>query len=255
MLRQIGTIAFYTLLEALRNRLVWLLAAVALIGIGLSGFLNDLAVTESRQIQAALIAALSRLCAVFILATFVVTSMVREMNDKGLELILALPLPRASYLFGKLCGFGAIAVFPALLFGALMLLFAPPLQAGLWTVSLLCELWIVAGFSLLCVFTFKQIMTALSATMAFYIGARSITAFQLLGQGSVNEQSTSQSVIKWVFELIGAILPRLDEFTRTEWLVYHSGALASLPPILLQSAIFMMLIAGAALFDLYRKNI
>ena len=255
MFRQIRTIAFYTFIEALRNRLIWLIVAVALIAIGLSGFLNELAITESRQIQIALIAAFSRFAAVFLIATFVVTSMVRESNDKGLELILALPLPRAGYLLGKLLGFGALALVPTLLFGLLAWIFSPLVQVALWTVSLLCELWIVAGFSLLCVLTFKQIMTALSATMAFYIGARSITAFQMIGQGSVNEQSTSQSVIGMVFGVVGAVLPRLDEFTRTEWLVYHSGALASLPPILLQSAIFMTLIAGAALFDLYRKNI
>ncbi|MGZ5790356.1 MAG: ABC transporter permease, partial [Burkholderiaceae bacterium] len=184
MLRQIRTIAFYTLLEALRNRLMWLIVVIALIGIGISGFLNALAITESRQIQLALLAAFLRFSAVFLIATFVVTSMVREFNDKGLELVLALPLPRVGYLFGKLTGFALLAFVPTVLFGLLTLLFTPPLQSTLWMISLLCELWIVAAFSLLCVLTFNQIMTALSAVMAFYLLARSITALQLMGNSS-----------------------------------------------------------------------
>lgn len=255
MFRQVRTIAFYTLIEALRNRLIWLVVAVALIGIGLSGFLNELAITESRQIQVALIAAFSRFAAVFLLATFVVTSMVREFNDKGLELILALPLPRAGYLLGKLMGFGALALFPALLFGGLTLIFAPVAQSGLWTVSLLCELWLIAAFSLLCVLTFNQVMTALSAVMAFYLAARSVAAFQLIGQGSTGAHALSQGVINFVIKVTAVILPRFDEFTRTDWLVYHTGSWASLPGILAQSAIFLALVTGAALFDLYRKNI
>lgn len=115
------TIARYTLLEALRNRLLWLLLTMALGAVGISGFLNELALTESRELQAALLGAVLRLAAVFLIATFVVTSMVREANDKGLELLMALPLPRAVYLLGKLAGFAALAVLPALLFGALAL--------------------------------------------------------------------------------------------------------------------------------------
>lgn len=255
MPRQIATIAYYTLLEALRNRLLWLIAVVALIGVGLSGFLNELALTESLQIQAALVASFARFSAVFLLATFVVTSMVREFSDKGLELILALPLPRAAYLFGKLLGFGAIAVCPAVLFGALMLLFSPVSQVTLWTTSLLCELWLVAAFSLLCVLTFNQVMTALSAVMAFYVAARSIAAFQLIGHAPLSATTASHHVINLVLDMTSAVLPRLDEFTRTDWLLYHTGTWSNLPSIFGQSIIFLALIAGAALFDLYRKNI
>lgn len=255
MRRQIRTIAFYTLLEALRNRLTWLIVAVALIGIGISGFLNELAMTESRQIQVALLAAFLRFSAVFLLATFVVTSMVRELNDKGLELLLALSLPRAAYLFGKLAGFAALALVPALLFGSLTAFFTPPTQAVLWTISLICELWIVAAFSMLCVLTFNQVMAGLSAVIGFYLLARSIAAMQLIGNDPLNEHTLSQQVIGFVINGLSAVLPHLDEFTRTEWLVYQTGQWTTLPALLTQSAICIALLGCAALFDLYRKNI
>ena len=77
MLRQASTIAYYTLLEALRNRLMWLLGLVLVIGIGLSGFLSDLAVTEQKETQVALLAAFLRFAAAFLMVIFVVTSLVR----------------------------------------------------------------------------------------------------------------------------------------------------------------------------------
>ena len=255
MPRQISTIAFYTLLEALRNRLTWLIVAVALIGIGISGFLSELALTESRQIQVAFLAAFLRFSAVFLLATFVVTSMARESNDKGLELLLALPLPRAAYLFGKLAGFAALALLPALLFGSLTAFFTPPVQTLLWTVSLLCELWIVAAFSMLCVLTFNQVMAALSSVMGFYLLARSIAAMQLIGNDPLGAQTNSQQVIALVVNGLSALLPHLDQFTRTDWLVYQTGNWAVLPVLLAQSVICIVLLSGAALFDLYRKNV
>jgi len=254
-IRQVRSIAWYTLLEAVRNRLVWLIVAVALIAVGLAGFADSLAITESRQVQAALVGAVARGAAVFIMATFVVTSMAREFNDKALDLLLALSLPRVAYLFGKLFGYGAIALLPALLFGLLTLGFAPPLQAALWTVSLVCELWIVAGFGLLCILTFKNVMAALSAAMAFYIGARSAGALLLLAQGQAGDATASRHVMNTVFETLAAVLPRLDAFTRTEWLVYNSGSLGSLSTIVIQTVVCMALLGGAALFDLYRKNI
>jgi ABC-type transport system involved in multi-copper enzyme maturation permease subunit len=245
-------IARYTLLEALRNRLIWLLLLVVLAAIGVSGFLNELALTESRQMQAALLAALLRLAAVFLIATFVVTSMVREANDKGLELLLALPLQRSVYLFGKLGGFAALALLPALLFGALLLFFAPFAQAALWAASLLCELWIVAAFCLLCALSLTQVMPALAAGFGFYLLARSAGTLQLLG---ADPHTASQQAIKAGLDVLVALLPGLDAYTRTEWLIYHTGSAQALFDILAQTAVSVALIAAAALFDLYRKNI
>lgn len=249
------TIARYTLLEALRNRLLWLLLLAAAGAVALSGFLNELALTESRQLQAALLAAVLRLAAVFLVATFVVTSMAREASDKGLELLLALPMPRAVYLFGKLAGFGALALLPALLFGALGLFFAPPAQAALWAGSLLCELWIVAAFSVLCMLTLNQVAPALAAVGAFYVLARAVATLQLLGQGAAGAQSTGQQILNAGIDGLALLLPHLDRFTRSDWLVYHSGGAAELAAVAAQTAIYVALLGAAALFDLHRKPV
>lgn len=252
MLAATATIARYTLLEGLRNRLLWLLLAVALAAVGLAGFLDALALTESRQLQAALLGAVLRLAAVFLIATFVVTSMVREAADKGLELLMALPLPRAVYLFGKLAGFGALAMLPALLFGALALLLAPPAQAALWAASLLCECWIVAAFSLVCMLTLSQVLPALAAACGFYVLARAIGTLQLLGHGAAAHDAGQRALGAGV-DALALLLPHLDRFTRADWLVYHDGGAAELVNIGAQTAIYVALLAAVGLFDLYRK--
>ncbi|MET0265047.1 MAG: ABC transporter permease subunit [Duganella sp.] len=249
------TIARYTLLEALRNRLLWLLIVAALGAVGLAGFLHELALTESRQLQAALLGAVLRLAAVFLVATFVITSMVREASDKGLELLLALPMPRAVYLAGKLLGFGALALLPALLFGALALLLAPPEQAALWAFSLLCECWIVAAFSLLCMLTLQQVLPAMAAALAFYVMARSIGVLQLLGHGGGGQADWGQQLLAGGVDMLALLLPHLDQFTRSDWLVYHGGNSADLLAISVQTALYVTLMAAAGLFDLYRKQL
>jgi hypothetical protein len=98
-------------------------------------------------------------------------------------------------------------------------------------------------------------MTALSAVMGFYLLARSIAALQLIGQSGVASDSLSQKVVGGVINAIALILPRLDQFTRTEWLAYSVGSWATLAPLLVQTALYTALLTSAGLFDLYRKNL
>ncbi|NHZ39612.1 ABC transporter permease [Massilia aquatica] len=245
MLGFIRTIATYTLLEALRNRLAWVLGALAIGAVALGGFLGQLALTESAALQAALLAALLRVCCVLLVAGFVATSVVREAGDKGQELLLALALPRAAYVLGKLAGFGLVALLPALLFGVLALTLAPAAWCAAWALSLWCELWIVAAFALLCVLTFGQVLAALAATLAFYVLARAIASLQAMAQDAA-------ALVRTAIDALSAMLPHLDQFTRSEWLVYGGAQVA---PLLAQTAIYVALLGAAALFDFYRKDL
>lgn len=249
-------IARYTLLEALRNRLLWLVAVFLIVAFGLSEFIGDVAITETAQIESGLFGALLRLFAVFIVSLFIVSSMVRELNDKGVELVLSLPVARASYFFGKLAGFSALAALIAVLCTLCVTVYTPAGQAALWGLSLLCELLIVTAFSIVCLFTFNQITLALSAVAGFYVLSRTIGAIQLIGQGHlVGGDSLSQRAIDALLAGIAFLLPSLDRFTSSEWLIYHTGGWQDLGPVLGQTVIYVALLVAVALFDLYRKNL
>jgi len=249
------TIAKYTFLEAIKNRLF----VLCLIGIvcvfALGQFAGELAITETRQVQGGLVAFAMRLAAVFVISLFVITSVVREFNDKTVNMIISLPLSRYVYYFGKLAGFFLLALVFSILLSLPLLLYAEFTQVALWVTSLIFELFIIISFCLLCLFTFGNITTAFSAVVVFYLLARSISTIQLLSRSPILESTAwSQQFMNKAIDLIAYVLPDLAGFTRTEWLVYGSGNAGDLPVIFVQSVIYITLLSGAALFDLYRKN-
>ena len=249
----VAAIARATLLEAIRNRLLWLTAIVAALALGLTQFLNQVAITETRQIQIALMAAPLRVAAVFILAVFVITSMVRESSDKVTELLLSLPVPRVSYFLGKFTGFASVAVIIALLCALPLIPFAKAVGLAAWTTSLVCELLIVTAMSLFCVLSLAQVVSAFAAVSGFYLLSRSMAAMQVIASAPLYEQTLTDRIVSAVVEFIALLLPSLDRMTQTTWLLEGVTGNA-IVAILGQTVIYLTLICSAAAFDLYRKN-
>lgn len=248
------TIAKFTLIENVKNHL-FALVLLGVVGLfGFTQFIAALAVTETSQIQSAITGTMLRLFSVFIICIFVITSTIREFNDKGLELIISLPVDRYVYLAGKMFGFSLLSVFIAIIM-ALPLAFTTHISAlVLWCFSLICELWILTVLSLLCVITFRNITSALASVMAFYLLARIISTIQLMAGSSILETTgISHKIMNLIIDTIAIILPKLDQFSQTEWLVYGGGDGAYMP-IIVQTIIYVALLFSAACFDLYRKN-
>src|SRR5258706_16331112 len=109
-------IARFALLEAWRSGLPWLALGCIVASVGFAAFLAHVALTETRELQAAAAAAMLRIGAAFLIGTYVVTSVAREANDRGLELALAFPISRSAYYAGKLAGFGSAAALLAAAF-------------------------------------------------------------------------------------------------------------------------------------------
>jgi Cu-processing system permease protein len=256
MLQHILPIARYTLLEGLRNRLLWLALILVAAGLAFTQFLQQVSITESNQIQAALFAALLRVGAVFMLASFVVTSMVREFNDKVMELVLSRPLRRSSYFFGKLAGYALVAVALAAICGLALVLFVPPARAAILALSLGCELLIVTALALFCVLSLTQVISAFAAVAGFYLLARSISALQIMAANPLSEDlvGTGQKIVNFSVDTIAFLLPALDRMTQTSWLIYGAPTSAEILQVLVQTAVYTLLLCGAALFDLQRKN-
>jgi len=251
----ISTLAGTTLLEAVRNRLFWLAAIVVGVALALAQFLNQVSITESLEIQVALLAALLRVAAVFIVATFIITSMVREANDKVTELMLSQPAPRSSYFLGKFSGYAMVAVILAAAFALPLAVITPTTGLLAWSVSLVGELLIVTSVSLFCVVSLTQVLSAFAATAGFYLLSRSMAAMQVIAGASLTSEHTfSDTVINWIVKAIALLLPSLDRMTRTDWLVNAAPGLDETAGLAAQSAIYVALIASAALFDLHRRN-
>jgi len=248
-------IARITLLEAVRSRLAWLIGAVLLGSLAIAGFLQQVAVIEAHEIQAAIIAALLRACAVFFVVLFMVTSVVRDANDKFFELVLSQAMPRANYLFGKFLGVAAAAAAIAVAFSLPVALFVPLARVPAWTLSLFGELLIMVAVSLFCVLTFTNVVTALSAAAGFYLLARSIDALQIIAATSSETVALAPRLADWFMQGLALLMPRLDQMTQTGWLIDAVPDAGALVRVLAQTVIYVVLILAAALFDLYRQEL
>jgi len=278
VLSKVLTIARFTLLEALRTRLPWIVVIIfALLSLG-SVFVQHLAVTESDRVQIGFLAASARMAAMFVLSLHLAGSMVREFSDKVVDLLLSLALPRAGYYLGKLLGFSGIAVAIAAL--ATLTIFAVALlgmvgakffthsssttlsalasspDLVLWGLSLAMELMLIAALTLFCVITFAHIMPAISFVVAFYMLARSISAVRLLSTSQLLAPNdwNNRAMVRLV-ETLAWLLPDLDRFASTAWLLEQNGSLTALGLNGVQALIYGSLLLGAGLFDLYRKNL
>ena len=94
MNQRITTFARYTLLEARRTRLPELAVAAIVLFVAASFFVQQIAITESTRVQAGIYASGMRLASVFIAGLYVLASIIREFNDKGLDVALALDVPQ-----------------------------------------------------------------------------------------------------------------------------------------------------------------
>jgi ABC-type transport system involved in multi-copper enzyme maturation permease subunit len=255
MKNRIVTIARFGLLEAVRTRLPLIAAVVVLALFAASYFVREIAIAESTRFQTAFYAATIRYATVFVTTLFVIASVSREFQDKGLEMVLALDLPRAQYVLGRLFGFIAIGGALALLAGIPLLHLAGWEPASQWTVSLAVELAVIAALGIFCVVTFNQLLPAASFVIAFYLLARAIAAIRLISSNPVGgADSLSQQVMAWLIEAIALVVPGLDRWTRTTWLVDEPASWAAIAAIVGQGMIFVVVLGAAAMFDLDRKN-
>lgn len=255
MKNPIITIAGYTFQEALRNRLFALTLVGLVCLLGITEFIGELAITETVQIQALLIGSGMRLFAVCTVSLFVITSTVREFNDKGFELILSLPIPRYSYFFGKFSGFFLLALVIAAASAGLLLVYSEPSAVFIWFVSLAAELAVLIALSLLLLLTFSNITVSFILVLAFYFLARSMYAIQLISASPILEsRSFSQEFMNSLVDAIAFVLPDLHLYTRSDWIVY-GVSWPELGAIGVQTVIYVTLLAAAGLFDLYRKDL
>ena len=246
-------LARLALLEARRGGLAWLALAAIVVAIGLGGFLSQVAITESRQLQAAVVAALLRVCAVFVIAAQVIAAVRREIDDRRLELALALPLSRSTQYLGRLAGFALCGAALAVLFSIPLLVWAAPGAVAAWALSLALELVLVAAAALFFAMSLSSLVPALAATAGLYLLGRSMSAMQAIAGGPLAEDSLVHQLARHAVDAVALVLPALDRVTRTEWLLYGLSDGHSYAAALGSLALYSALLAAAGVFDFQRR--
>ena len=253
----------FTVLEIFRTRL-WLFAiAVVLICAGVAIFSASLAITESFEYRVVSYATLIRLLAVFVVALFVSSSVIREFDDGTLDLIISKPVSRFSWYSGKLAGYFCVVTLLALICGAPLILFKAQ-QLFSWWFSFVAELYILAAAALAFAVTLRSTTITVTALLAFYALSRIISALVLMSTRAANE--IAQPVNLFVAQAIRGLaylLPDLSRFTSVPLLIEERIPVAnhdlSISSDTLyigsQLLIYTVLLSCVGLFDLYRRNL
>lgn len=248
------TVAWYTLVEAMRSGLPWLAAAAIIAVLALSGFLAQVAITEAGMLRVSVAGALLRVIAIFMICAHSVASIARETNDKGLELVLALPISRSAQYLGKLLGFACTGALLATLFAVPLLVWAKPADLAAWWISLAAETVLVAAGAQFFASVLAQPAAAIAATASLYLLGRSISAIQAIAGSPLAGDSTLNEAARWSVDALAVLLPRLDSVTSGDWLLYGAPGAGELARVLLGLTLYVVLLATAGLFDFNRRN-
>jgi len=255
MLHPSLTVCRYSLLEAIRSRVFLSLIPVLLAVILLAQFIGEISVTETAENQSVIAAYVLRLAAVFITCLFVVSACHRELHEKTLDIILALPIGRFVYYVGKCSGFIILALLIAFLSSLPLLLYSEPANVLPWGLSLFCELIIMVTLSFAFGLALVNLTLSLVFVVGFYILARTITTIQLIAMSPVMEStSVYQEITSTLIDSLALLLPDLSRFTQSAWLVGHNPE-GDVIYVITQTVIYAILLSAIALFDLYRKQL
>jgi hypothetical protein len=84
---------------------------------------------------------------------------------------------------------------------------------------------------------------------------RALTAIRLMSAHPLSGADTlSHQVIQFVVDALAFVMPALDAWTQTAWLVNQQAPWITLLELAGQSGIYVVLLAAATMFDFYRKN-
>jgi hypothetical protein len=213
---------------------------------------RSLALTEEHEVALAVAAPLARVVAVLVVVLGSIASVTREQTERTLLLALAAPMSRTAWLMGKYLGLALVALLTALVLSVPVLAFGPGLAGGLcWVAALALELALMAAVSLAIGIVIVQVPPAVCAALAMYVFGRDLHVVLLLAVRADAYSDLSAAGV--LMHALTTLFPRLDLFTRTDWLLGAAPAASTLAIVGLQALLFGALALAAATLDLRRR--
>lgn len=244
----------YVLTAAFRDRLVMALGIAIIVGASIAIFLGSAAITEKGQFAVVFAAAGLRFAGVLGLVLFTVFFIRRSFDARDVEFILSRPVSRAEFILSYAAGLSLLALGLGAAQALCIYLMAPQAFGSghvWWMLSLAAENVIMVNTALFFSMILTSAATAAMATAGFYILARLMG--QLLGiVDAFSQPNFIYDLMEYLMQAISAVMPRLDLMAQPSWLIYgyESGGFY----VLIQGAVFAILVMTAALVDLVRRQ-
>jgi len=246
----------YILITALRD---WLFTGL-LVGIMLatliSATLGSTAFLEEKEMTITFASGSSRIILMVGLIVFVCFHIRNAFDTKEIDVILSRPIARSNLVFSYWLGFAFVGFLLTLPIVWLVGMLGVMNWAGFigWAVSLLLESFMVVGLALFCALAMSSAVTSVIACMGFYVLSRMMAFFVVTSQSGMLGNDVKYVTMKYALVAISTIVPRLDFFAKSQWLVYGFDSSQDWILFAVQAAIFVPLLLLASIVDFRRKQ-
>ena len=248
----------YVLLTAIRDRfpvaiLVALIAATAICALMAASTLS-----EGAQTGLAYAGEFYRAVLVLGLVTFI-SFHVRNLHEsREIEAILSRPISRTAFVLAYYGAFACMATVLALTTAPMMMATLAANGIGLaeWEASMVLECLIVAALALFCAMALTSATASVMVALGFYLLGRTAQFFLAIavsGTGASDNEGVNLGA-QGIMAVIATVMPRLDLFGQSRWLVYGPGGGWGLDVLILQCAIYVPLLLLATARDLRVKR-
>jgi ABC-type transport system involved in multi-copper enzyme maturation permease subunit len=252
------TIIKYTLLTASRDLLFIGLCAIIFMAYGFSVFVGNTALVEQSQMSMAYFAGSSRIILVTGLIVFVCFHVRRSFDNREVESILSKPISRTQFVVAYWLGFCVLALASLLPVIFIMTFLNKPDLMGLimWSASLALETSIIIAFAMLSSLIMKSAVSSVLSSFSFYLISRLMGFFiaTMETPGSLMSAGKLGGVLESILKIVAVILPRLDLFAKSEWLIYGTSGQEDLWVFPVQAIVFILLLLSVSIFDFKRKQ-
>lgn len=247
----------YILLTALRD---WLFGALMLGVLACSmiaHLLGSTALVETQEMTLSYTTASTRIVIVTGLIIFACFHVRNAFETREIDMFLSRPITRANLVFSYWLGFATVAVLlvlPTIGFVALQGLLD---KKGflLWSLSLMVECWLAVAVALFASFTLRSAVTSVLASMGFYVLGRMMGFFMITAKSAfLFDQQWVNLILTGMIKSISVIVPRLDFFAKSDWLIYGVRNLQEFNVGLAQAGVYIPLLVLATIIDFRRKQ-
>lgn len=247
----------YVLLTAIRDRLFFGLLVGILAAAYISSVLGSTAMLEPEQMTLSFTAASARIIIMVGIIVFIGFHMRNAFDAKEIDVLLSRPISRTTLVLSYWLGFAAVAtclVVPTVV----LLYFVKVLNMTgyfLWAVSLLLESWLVVSIALFAALTIRSGVGTVLASLVIYTLSRMMGFFvSTTKSGVLFQQEEANIASTWLMKIISVVVPRLDFFAHSNWLIYGAKSYDDLFLFLIQGGVFIPLLIAAAVIDFKRKQ-
>jgi hypothetical protein len=125
----------------------------------------------------------------------------------------------------------------------------------LWALSLLLESWLVVSIALFAALTLRSGVATVLSSLAIYALSRMMGFFVATTKSGMLFTTEDVNIgAQGLMNAISTIVPRLDFYAKSSWLIYGAKSYEDLTLFLIQSAVFIPLLVMASILDFKRKQ-